>query len=190
MPIWERARRWSFCGARVGICRFSTALSALSDHVPHLPDLVLEHIHTEDVASAIFALAQWQLKQGSRAASNAKAGAPLPPCRPSQHSEAKPTPSSPDVREIEGLAKRDSTVTAPIFNITDGAEQTQGDLGKVLQEAMGIKVDYVSCQAMSIAAVASARYWLTCAVANQHSTLTNALAKVLQYAIRAIYCRR
>lgn len=32
---------------------------------------------------------------------------------------------------------------APMFNLSDGSGQTQGELGKVLEQVMGIKVDFV-----------------------------------------------
>jgi hypothetical protein len=112
-------------------------------------DLVLEHIHSYDLASAFWALAQWQLNTAkTRAKADELAKAPLPPCRPS----ATPADmvdeggkvSEWDDKEIEDLPKRQETLWAPVFHVSDGSAQTQEDIGKVLEKAMGIKVDYVS----------------------------------------------
>lgn len=116
---------------------------------------MLEHIHAYDQASAFYALAQWQrLTAGSRAKANELAGVALPQCRPGAvPSEEGSSASKWDTQEIEGLAKREGGVVAPLFNISDGSAQTQEDLAKVLEKVIGIKVDFLSAITNAMAKV-------------------------------------
>jgi hypothetical protein len=113
-------------------------------------DLTLEHIHTIDIASSFFALAQWmRLTAKTRENANEIAGEILPPCRPAAiPKEEESLQGSEGLKfddiEIEGLVKREDVAKAPLFNVTDGSGQTQEDIGKVIEKALGIKVDYVS----------------------------------------------
>ena len=121
-----------------------------------LVDLVLEHIHAYDLASAFYALAQWQrLKVVTRAKANEMAGAPLPPCRPAAipADGESSAPSKWDNEEVEGLAKREKTVTVPLFNVSDGSGQTQEEAAKVLEKVIGIKIDFLSAITNAMAKV-------------------------------------
>ena len=146
----------------------SEAAFTLTDFLPHpsrhcpSPDLVLEHIHAHDLAAAFYALAMWQMKTaGSRARADELAGAPLPPCRPAaipSGADDEPGPSGLDAarwdaKEVDGLPARESTQRAPVFNVSDASGQTQEELGRVLEKALGIRVEY-------------------------HSAITNALARM------------
>lgn len=64
---------------------------------------------------------------------------PLPPCRPCAGVESKF-----DNVEVSDLVPRAQTVYAPLFNLSDGSKQIQGELGNIIEEVMGIKVDFVS----------------------------------------------
>lgn len=84
---------------------------------------------------------------GTREKANELAGCKIPPCRPGViPADEMGDPQKAfafDLVEIDGLAHRQETLFAPLFNLTDGSAMTQGELGDILSEVMGIKVDYV-----------------------------------------------
>jgi len=84
----------------------------------------------------------------NREKANEIAGELLPPCRPAALPKEEMSNAGQGLKfddiEIEGLVKREDMVKAPLFNVTDGSGQTQEDIGKVIEKALGIKVDYVS----------------------------------------------
>lgn len=116
---------------------------------------MLEHIHAYDLASAFYALAQWQRKiAGTRSKANELAGVGLPPCRPAAiRTEDGGSASKWDSVEVEGLAPREKSVIVPLFNVSDGSQQTQEDLAKVLEKVVGIKIDFLSAITNAMAKV-------------------------------------
>jgi len=119
-------------------------------------DLVLEHIHTYDQASAFYALAQWmRLTARGRKKAEELAGCSIPPCRPGVIPEDElGDPRNAfafDNLEIPDLVKREQSVSAPFFNVTDGSGMTQGEVGEILSKVMGIKVDYYSALTNALA---------------------------------------
>lgn len=90
-----------------------------------------------------------RLTARTREKANEIAGEMLLPCRPAALPKEETLNAAGeglkfDNVEIEGLIKREDMVKAPLFNVTDGSGQTQEDIGKVIEKALGIKVDYVS----------------------------------------------
>lgn len=90
-----------------------------------------------------------RLEAKTREKANEVAGELLPSCRPSAiPKEEESSKASDGLKfdniEIEGLVKREDFVKAPLFNVTDGSGQTQEDIGRIIEKAFGIKVDYVS----------------------------------------------
>jgi hypothetical protein len=51
------------------------------------------------------------------------------------------------------LTKREKTVTVPLFNVSDGSGQTQEDIGKVLEKAIDIKIEFYSAITNAMAKV-------------------------------------
>lgn len=132
-----------------------TASQIAEEHV----DLVLEHIHSHDFATAMYALAIWQLQTAkTRAKANELAGVLLPPCRPNtvipddEYPGGKPS-SWATQETIPDLLDRDESVKVPLFNLSDGSKQSQEEIGNVLQKLMGIKVDYYSSVTNALAKV-------------------------------------
>lgn len=101
----------------------------------------------------------------TREKANELAGEWLPPCRPCHLSKEEITQQQQekfqnkqeevndnhnngklkyDNIEIEGLVKREESIKAPLFNVTDGSMINQEDIGKIIEKVFGIKVDFVS----------------------------------------------
>jgi hypothetical protein len=112
-------------------------------------DIRLNTIHSTDYADALYTLAEWMAKTG-RSEANKLAGSPLPPCRPlpswvpSYGSSNKKNKSEWDESDdIEGLAPRGATVEAPVFNVVDKGDTTQGKLSKVIGNVVGVEWGFV-----------------------------------------------
>lgn len=102
----------------------------------------------------------------TRIKANELVGVNLPPGRPSNLSKEgegklegeKGIKLKYDDIEIGGLVKRNDTVKAPLFNVTDGSAQTQEDIGKIIEKVFGIKVDFVSFSSSSFRLITHSLY--------------------------------
>jgi hypothetical protein len=111
------------------------------------PDVRVNTIHSDDYADGLYTLAEWMAKTG-RAQANKLACSPLPPCRPlpswipSYGSQKKNKPEW-DKDDIEGLAPREVTVEAPVFNLVDNGDTTHGKLTQIIGNVVGVEWDFV-----------------------------------------------
>jgi hypothetical protein len=82
-----------------------------------------------------------------REQANTLAASPLPPCRPLPswvHSYGSSHKSEWDKRDdIEGLAPREKTVQAPVFNVVDKGDTTQGRLSEIIGKVVGVEYGFV-----------------------------------------------
>lgn len=100
----------------------------IGERMEHLwsADLRLHTLHSHDLASGLWALAQWMAKSGrSDAVSD-----PIPCLLPS--SEKVP----------EGMPARDAVVTAPMFNLVDDGDTTQGMMASMAEKVVGVKTGF------------------------------------------------
>lgn len=102
------------------------------------PELRTHAIHVDDWCPAAWKVALWTASH-TRHEANAKAGEDLPPVRIKdklQHSMRE--------KVAAGCCPRDQTPRAPVFNLVDDTDLTQGKLLKMAGETFGIETGFTN----------------------------------------------
>ncbi|KAG0142696.1 hypothetical protein CROQUDRAFT_673380 [Cronartium quercuum f. sp. fusiforme G11] len=102
----------------------------IDERMEHLwsADLRLHTIHSHDLANGLWSLAKWISTQGYRGAS-AHAD-PIPCFIPS----SDPLP--------DGMPPRDADIKAPMFNLVDDGDTTQGVMASMAEKVVGVKTGF------------------------------------------------
>ncbi|EPQ28426.1 uncharacterized protein PFL1_04252 [Pseudozyma flocculosa PF-1] len=102
------------------------------------PDLRIHTLWSTDWCRAAWGVAQW-VSQRDRRACDDEAGEKLPPVQMKDKVQAT-------LREKvgQGCCPRDATPTAPVFNVVDDEDMTQGKLIKIVGEYYKIEVGFVN----------------------------------------------
>lgn len=95
-------------------------------------DLRMHTVHLEDVAGALWAVAQWMEPLG-RAKANEIAGETLRFYAPEKKDLLK---------DLEGHLPKGSDPVAPFFNIVDDSDSTQGSMGQAVADLFGINFGF------------------------------------------------
>lgn len=91
-------------------------------------DLRLHTLHSHDLASGLWALAQWMAPLGRE--NTTTVSNPIPCLLAS--SETLP----------DGMPPRDAVVTAPFFNLVDDGDTTQGLMASLAESVVGVKTGF------------------------------------------------
>ncbi|KAG8899046.1 hypothetical protein FRB99_006963 [Tulasnella sp. 403] len=96
------------------------------------PDIRMHTVHLDDVAGAMWAAANWMGPLG-RAEANKIAGETIQFWAP----EKKEL-----IKDLEGHPPKDQGPIAPLFNIVDDSDSTQGSMGQAVADIFGIKFGF------------------------------------------------